>query len=128
MLDDLLDPKCFGEFCLHLMRNREDAIKNILRDIDRCEKQESGLTKVIPSLTNDTSDANLRHQLKTCMQVQVQQTQTTKMLLMIALIVVSDQDFNKYLANMATKFGKGDEAFREFVKAKFPGLYKKENP
>lgn len=122
MLDDLLDPKRFGEFCLYLMKNREEAIKNLLSEIERTEKQYAGLVKVIPSLEPGCLEANLTHQLKTCMQVQAQQATIIRTLLMIALINVSSDDFTSQVAKLATKFGKGDEAFREFVKQKFPGL------
>jgi hypothetical protein len=118
MLSDM-NPDQFGEFCLQLMRNREEALKQIIKDIDQAEKQYAGLTSVIPSLTEETSDANLRHQLKTCMQVQAQQSRSIKMLLMIALITTSGTDFQKQLADMAAKFGKGNEALHEFVKARF---------
>jgi hypothetical protein len=114
----------FGDFFLRLIRNREDVIKDILLDIDRTEKQVSGLSSVIPSMTSETSSANVRHQLKTCMQVQAQQAQIIRKLLMLTLISVSSDDFVSHVAKMATKFGKGDEAFREFVKHKFPGLNK----
>lgn len=114
----------FGEFFLRLIKNREEVIEGILLDVERTEKQSSGLASVIPSMTSEASDANVRHQLKTCMQVQAQQAQIIRKLLMLALISASSDDFVSHVAKLAAKFGKGDEAFREFVKYKFPGLNK----
>ena len=118
MLTDMSSDQ-LGEFILYLMRNKEEAIRQIMEHLGRSEDQYEGLISVLPSLATETSDANLRHQLKTCMQVQAQQSQAIKMLLIISLVNVSSDDFQKNLAYMATKMGKGDEAFREFVKQKF---------
>jgi len=116
-----LHPDQFGDFCLHIMKNREEVLKNILRDIQQVEKQQAGLMSVIPSLTEETSDANLRHQLKTCMQVQAQQAQIIRTLLMISLINISSQDFVAQVAQLANKFGKGEEALREMFNQKLRG-------
>jgi hypothetical protein len=111
----------FGDFLLVLMKNKPKVIEELIADIAATEKQYEGLVKVIPSLTPETSDANLRHQLKTCMQIQAQQSLAMRKLLMLVLVGTSSSDFDADVTRLANKFGRGDEALREMFKQKLQG-------
>lgn len=116
-----LKPEDLGKLMLDMMRNKEKVLESFIEDIDRSEKQLTGLKTVIPSLTEETSHANAVQQLKTCMQIMARQQLTNKNLLMIMIVYISSRNFDGDLTQVANAMGCGKEALQEMWKQKMNG-------
>lgn len=107
-----------------LLKDKKQVIKFLLEVIQDSEKQKNGLMKLSESLTREEpnhSIANIAKCVAVTMKDTANRSHTLQNLAIICLIYAQSSDFDKDIAILMNKMGRGEEALRQMFKNKLNG-------
>lgn len=114
------------ESIVNLVRDKSEALKKILEIIDRTQKQADGCAKLRESLVRkddpNHSQANIINACQVSLAVSGKNSEDLMYLAQFILVYAQSQSFTTDAAHMANKLGKGEEALRAMMAAKFKGV------
>lgn len=100
------------EIIMDMLKNKGDVIKFLLETIESNNKMSNGLRKLIESNNQEFKTNKL-------LEVVANQSIQIKHLSLLLLIYAQSSDFDKDMAMMLNKMGRGEEALKQMVKNKF---------
>lgn len=114
--------KELSDLMLRAMRNKDEAISELIGILTRQQKVHLGLQNFAKALS-DGKDRNdqLAQMLQKTIEVTIEQADSLRQLAIISLIYLSSDSFTTDAAKIANKLGAGQEALREMLKQKFEG-------
>ena len=112
--------KELSDLMLRAMRNKDEAIRELLSILTRQQKVHAGLHSFTKALS-DGKDRNdqLAQMLQKTIEVTIEQAEALRQLAVISLIYLSGDTFAGDAAGVANKLGAGKEAIRELFRSKF---------
>lgn len=112
----LPDSKTF----LEMLKNKEQVIRTVLKDLDTCDKNTAAFTK-LEDLYNEGGSVNTEKVLKAYAKSMRHMNEVNRRLLMILLIYISGDSYNSDTGKVLIKMGRGEEALKEMFKQKMGG-------
>lgn len=104
---------------MKLIKNKEEVIAMIMKDLDICTKNEKAFSKMIDTMETDNVD--MLKMLKGFAKSNRHLNQMNCRLLILALTYTSGGSFSTDVALMLNKLGYGQEALQELFKQKMNG-------
>lgn len=100
------------EIIMDMLKNKGDVINFLLETIESNNKMSNGLRKL-------TESNNQEFKMNKLLEVVANQSIQIKHLSLLLLIYAKSSDFDKDMAIMLNKMGRGEEALKQMFKNKF---------
>jgi len=109
-----------GEDFLKMLRNKEQVVRTILKDFQVSQKNMEGFAK-LEELYAEGKDVSTEKVLKSTAKSLRHLNDVNTRVLMLLLVYLGGDNYSSDVAHLAIRFGKGDEALQELMRAKMKG-------
>ena len=109
-----------SETFMKMLKNPEQVITGLLKDLDSCQKNMSAFQK-LEELYESGEDVSTEKALKACAKSLRHTNELNLKLIMLLIVYVSGGNYQSDTAQVLNKLGRGEEALQEMFKRKLSG-------